>query len=141
MISPSDFYKDDIKRMYKALLIDNLNIDEEDLKRILESKIDEVDYERILESKIDESMKYHHGNKVYEEARIYTNVPIYFINKIATKYLTAGWTYIYVTIIDSSITSFKFSDTEIVGLIDPHILYTARTVKPILKGNIGGQII
>lgn len=130
MISPSDFYKNDIKRMYKALLIDNLNIDEEDLKRILESKIDEVDYERILESKIDESMKYNHGNKVYEEARIYTRVPMYFINRIAAKYISEGWKYIYVTIIDSGITSFKFSDTEIIGLTDPHILYTAKTIRP-----------
>ena len=120
MISPSDFYKNDIKEISNALHANDL-------------RIDEIDFERILESGIDKSMRYHHGNNVYEEARVYNSVPIYFIDKIVAKYLDAGWRYIYVTMINKGITIFKFSNTEIVGLTEPHILYTSKTTNPIFK--------
>ena len=81
-----------------------------------------------IESRIDASILRNHCDKVYEEARIYNYLPMHYIRKIASKYINDGWNYIYVSVTDNNIISFKFSDTEIIGLNDPHKVYTANSV-------------
>ena len=114
MITPSDLHNEDIKKMNEIYGFEDLNLDEKD-------------YERIIESTIDSSMKHHHCDKLYEEAIVYNPLPMHYIRKIASKYINAGWEYIYVSVSDN-ITSFKFSDTEIIGLNAPHKVYTANSV-------------
>lgn len=119
MITPNELYEEDIKKITEIYGIKDVDLDDKD-------------YEKIIESRIDASMKYHHGSNVYEEAIIYHALPISYIDRVVSKYTANGWNYVYVSIYDG-ITSFKFSNNEIVWLNKPHKIYTDKSAEEFLS--------
>lgn len=86
-------------------------------KDIIKIENEKVDIDKLIEE-IDESIKSFHGWYIWEFALIEHDLSVEIRNKIAKKYIEAGWNYVYHQTSKENgerpgLSSFMFSTTKI----------------------------